>query len=223
MSKLLCIFPVDNTTSFLRPIVESLEQHLGDGFICISVYSNNQSFAECIEKVKDSAIKSIIYLGHGGDGYLQLATHEDLNLRIDTNNIIIFKNKRVFSLSCNSNKKLGSLAQKNACEIFIGFGDIPTDFTDEDNSPFPRVDSDIIEFKSIITDIICRTLIYGINNLFSFHQMGMFLKVQTNNTIQDIANSKHHTNKKWLIYSLFSFKDNMTFFGDPSHPFISSE
>ncbi len=185
--------------------------------------------------------ESIIFLGHGksdslfgasfpstcgmvSDDYLAENPHEKHLSEdfINPDNISIFKEKKIFCLTCNSADSLGELAIEAGAKVFLGFGDIPTEnhadqdirlYLDQWKSPMPDRLTKI--FKGDIQVIIKSSLLVGLNEKLSYEDVRNIIIHKTNLRIDDIL--KHHKGikrRRLLCDYLFQFKEEMTVFGN---------
>ena len=122
MSKMVCIFPQDETTDFLRPLCD----HICATFDAVEVgydisISDNQ--IEIIyNSIKDA--KTIFFLGHGTSTSLYARLNEVI--LFNQTNISLLQNKQLFLLACNSDQFINTYKLSEA----IGFGFLPTSLYD---------------------------------------------------------------------------------------------
>ncbi len=120
MSKVLCIYPVDLSTEFLKPIYDAL--------CCYEYVTGIQGDStddEFYEKLISGLVNSdtIIFLGHGCSKCLYGSR---LNVLIDDKDISTLRNKKLLILACRSVEFIERYNLKKA----YGFGFIPTSIDD---------------------------------------------------------------------------------------------
>lgn len=213
--RILIIHPYDKTTVFLDKIKTHLQHHFSDQIHYYSVKPNISSHSNCLDRISTHAKDGlIIFLGHGSSEALHGSKgkfHENVefvdpraieenpdhyyynNRFIFEENISVFKEKKVFCLSCNSNGKIADYALRNGVTCFLGFGSIPTsisEFTDAGEN----AGKDVIKMmKTELNDIVKKSLVNGINNSDSFRELLARMRFITR---QKIANTL--IKKKWM-------------------------
>lgn len=157
MSKIVCIFPKDESTEFLLPLYELLCSKGVEGWHEDTV----SNFTFTIDKFKEAEI--IIFLGHGSSGTLYGSTqHGKLSDLITSDNVKeLLGGKRCFLLSCNSIE----FCLNNNLNNSIGFGNMPTGKRDvfiamDNDASFPNLEQDDI-------DVYNNALIEALINVFN--------------------------------------------------------
>ncbi len=119
---MICVFPEDETLSFLEPIVNDLSKFI-DVF---KLTTNNKD--EIISKIESLAKDSIIiFIGHGASRCLYGAVEKgDKQIFINSSNIGILRDKNICAISCRSSEFLD--ANKSIVNNYLGFGNIPTEW-----------------------------------------------------------------------------------------------
>jgi hypothetical protein len=221
MSKILFLYPKDSTTDFLNFI---LENNLYSNEISIERPNTTiKEHQQSLENTKTSDSELVIFMGHGHNDSLHGANGSDLDIEfkafrerfINKENIEELVGKKIISLSCNSNEKIGKIAIENGVRVFVGFGYIPTDWSVEAEG-YPDITSDEIDqFRSLLVKVFSMSLNYSIIYQFTFFQFERIFKVITNKKIIELLNSDYDTND-WLLQSLYKLKDEIKVFGDGS-------
>lgn len=134
MSDVICIYPQDATTAFLRDLCD---------FIC-SIYdateigfdtSGDDDPHEAIYAEIRSA-QTIFFLGHGRSDCLYASVMDNDKL-IEEDNVTLLEGKRLFLLACDSDQFIKKYRLPNA----IGFGFLPTSKDDvERRREYHKVD-----------------------------------------------------------------------------------
>lgn len=232
MSRILCVYPQDNSTRFLDRIQNHLKEALAEEFHCYKVKPSEDSHNGCLERLRDIVDEEfVLFLGHGRSDRLYGAnTHSDYFVSpmfdyendnfINKDNIDVFRGKKVFCLSCNSADGLGKWAIEQGAKSFIGFGDIPTDneIIPEIGTKFPIL---IARFKGEITWIVKTTVSYSIRKKLNFFQMEDTIRLLTNMRMNRII-LRHRglRHRRILADYLYQFKQNMKLFGNGNEPIV---
>ena len=152
MMKILCIYPVDETTEFLRPIYEMLAVTKSFSGVTLDAKEDViQAVKNCDE---DTAI---IFLGHGASHCLYGRKKSHLIKEADCR---IFDGKKVFLLACRS----AEFIERNmtaSLKEYVGFGNMPTEWeeiiAERDNNAYayPDINEDAIRsYQIILTDVV---------------------------------------------------------------------
>jgi len=231
MSKIFAIYPTDEreSTQFLNKINVYLKEKLNDGWYCYKIGFNDDDHINCLKQAKENSAKFILFMGHGkSDCLFGSCTKENTDFIspdaereieqyykneqfIDENNIENFKNKVFFSFSCNSNAKraIASKAVEKGVFCFVGFGDIPTDYTEKGDFP-PKA---IAVYKGVITKIIKESLYISIINNYWVERLVDLIKICTYKEIQKLLQTENR-HKKIIIEKLLLFKNEIKIFGN---------
>ena len=178
MTKIFAIYPTDKqqSTAFLNKINTYFKRKIDTDWYCYEIKFTDDDHKRCLNEVANSSAKFILFMGHGRSDCLfgscakesnDFVSSEAMQYNeivyknenfINSDNLYLFKDKILFSFSCNSNRKdknsLGWKAIENEVRCFIGFGDIPTDYIEKNNFPIKA----IAHYKSLIIKIIRRLL-----------------------------------------------------------------
>jgi hypothetical protein len=234
MSKIFAIYPTDKkeTTTFLNRINSYLNRKLDADWHCYKIKFDDNDHNNCIINAKDSAAKFILFMGHGRSDCLYGSCAKNSNefvsqdvLRenkefyrnenfIHAKNIALFNGKIFFSFSCNSNENrtqsIGRKAIENGVLSFIGFGDIATDYIEEDKFP-PKA---IALFKGLITKIIKESIFISISNNYTVDRLVSLIKILTDKEIQKLLLTTNHRHKKVICNKLYNFKNEIEILGN---------
>lgn len=231
MSKIFAIYPTDEreSTQFLNKINTYLTRNLGRSWHCYKIRFNDDDHANCLKQARESPAKFILFMGHGrsdclygsctkensdfisSDAEREVEQYYKNERFIDETNIENFSNKIFFSFSCNSNRTraIGKKAIKKGILCFVGFGDIPTDYTEEDNF----LPDAIAIFKGLITKIIKESLCVAVINNYTVYRLVDLIKINTYKEIQKLLHTKNR-HKKIIVEKLLLFKNEIVVFGN---------
>ena len=213
MSKLICIYPEDNTTDFLLPIyaqLETMPDFAGYRFDT-NDSSKTKNLFDALYQLEDDAI--VFFLGHGASNKLYGSVGDDGEKQtlFDKTNIECIKKKNVVGIACRSKEFAHNFILNH-----IGFGDITSDYSEvlaERNIGNPDYmewasEEDIFnfqnEFVGAITDAIklseCGTLlsIYGM------------IKFCFNKRIASLLVDKQLPNYRHIADMLYEINDEMS-------------
>lgn len=232
MSKIFAIFPIDKSsnTTFLNRIHTFLTSNLESDWHCYKVHFSNEEHEYCIKQ--SSGSRFIFFMGHGGETKLHgacavygempvdvVASSENANffnkeVFIDASNIAAFKGKVFFCFSCNSNrnssKSLARLAIEAGVITFVGFGNIPTDYEEQEN--FSK--RCIAIYKGKIVKIIKYALYYAFTSEQTVEGLVQIIKLLTSKEIQSLRMHKPFHGEKEVVEQLYKFKNEIKIFGD---------
>lgn len=202
----LCIYPQEDSTSFLKPIADKLQ---GLGF---DVYDGCTGDEEYARSILDSILgyDNIVFLGHGSSEAL---SGSNLTPFIKKDNVKLLQGKRLFLLACNSKEFISSYSLTDA----IGFDIIPTGETDlftildQDYSYFENVpdDNDLEWFRSAIVRIMVNSFSDGdMNNmLLLYNRVKMYTNLERYACIRECKK----LNYRDILKMLYDFKDCMVY------------
>jgi hypothetical protein len=248
MSKsVLIIHPKDKTTSFLDRIKGFLVRgEFQDLITHFNVQLNMKSHSDCLKSLLNTPDEGlIIFLGHGTENKLYGAKgyggnqHSNVLLSaensescfdnenfIDSSNISVFKNKKIFCLSCNSNDNIGKEAERKGVSAFLGFGALPTSI-EELQKDYPGIvfgiskSTIILEFKTELNYIIKKSITYSIDNNFNFEQLVDIIKFITNQRINYfLINRKKLKERKIIVDLLYGLKKGIVVYGNKKEKLI---
>jgi hypothetical protein len=234
MSKIFAIYPIDKkeSTKFLNRINTYLKRNLNDDWHCFKIRFNDNAHTDCVNSAKNNTAKFILFMGHGRSDCLYGSCAKDSSELpnsdevwkveqyykneqfIDENNVNSFANKIFFSFSCNSNenktKSIGRKAIENGVLSFIGFGDITTDYIEENG--FPK--KAIAVYKGLLTKIIKKSLYVSIVDNYTVDRLVDLMKILTDKEIQNLILSSKNRHKDVIIDRLYAFKSEIKILGN---------
>ena len=123
MSKIVCIYPQDDTTDFLRPLCDHICTTFKAEEVDYDTSGGNSQIEIIHNNIKDA--KTIFFLGHGESTCLYASIINGTKL-FNKDNISLLKDKQLFLLACNSDQFINTYKLSEA----IGFGFLPTSLRD---------------------------------------------------------------------------------------------
>lgn len=207
MSKIVCIYPQDATTYFLRPLCD----HICETFEAVEVGYDTSADDDPMEfifnKIKDA--ETIFFLGHGMSTCLYASILDNVEL-FHKDNISLLEGKRLFLLSCNSNQFITKFNLSDA----IGFGFLPT--SEEDIERTKQYHKLYISMTCIL-DVECfkTALVQCLTNTLSEETMNDFyllkerLLFNTSKEIVDCLVNKKSTNYRIVADELYYLYKDM--------------
>ncbi len=232
---ILIIHPYDKTTTFLDRIKNHLQYNFKKDVHYFSIKPNETSHDICIDNIRNLSPKGfIIFIGHGrsdklygskGDDYSSFISSIPLSEIseqyyyndnfINETNVQVFKEKKVFCLTCNSNDKIGKLAVERGARAFLGFGDIPTSLFEFEEKGV-KVGENVISFmKTELNYIIKTALEYCIKKNSSFEDLQNIITFLANQRITSILiNQKSFKERYILTDYLYYLKKEIIIYGD---------
>lgn len=242
---LFIIHPKDSTTTFLNKIKKHISICFPEDAHFFDIQTNDKSHQECIEAIKVHQSNGlIIFLGHGtsyklygskGSGSVygnEIIQAESPSLIYDNNNFInfsnidVFANKKIISLSCNSNGKIGKEALMKGAKVFLGFGDLPTSIDEledlgEKSESGTSLKSIVKNLKSELNYIIKKSLEIGIRNSLNFNQLCDLIKFITNQRITYfLIDCKTFNERRIIANHLYDIKKGIIIYGDGKEKLI---
>jgi len=233
---ILIINPYDASTQFLTNIHIGLKAHFNDRLQYFEIKLNEGHHQECLDRIKHLSNDSlIIFMGHGssialhgskGDefspnvGWEEIAEFPELYFYkesfISKSNIEVFKTKKVFCLSCNSNKEIANQAFENGVKTFFGFGNIPSSKEEFIIEGETLADDDLVsKMKSELSFVITTSLTYCMLKGFSFKKLKNVIEFSINKKIAEyLIENKDYDGRYILANYLFRLKKGMMIFGD---------
>lgn len=160
MSKIVCVFPSDNTTEFLEPIEDTLKKQ---GAVIVRGDTSQESHRnEIIDRLKGLTEQDIfVFMGHGASDRLYGTPHgEDPQSLFGREALSLPQCSGSLFISCKSSEFV-SKKGVNA----IGFGEIPATWREmlklrnEDQSCYSGVDENtILEYQNSFVKALCKAL-----------------------------------------------------------------
>ena len=154
MNKVLCIFPQEQTTSFLQPVYEMLVRMGAEGFNHNTVESDEDLQSILHAQINESDF--VIVLCHGCSTCLYGTQGEsgfdgnELLSGVDLNQL---KDKKLMLFSCNS----AELAKKNKYTSSVVFGLIPSTIYETQNAEFHKLPMKELDERDI--EVIQQSLV----------------------------------------------------------------
>lgn len=220
MNKVLIIYPCDSSTDFLQEIITKVAEFME--VVIERPETTVDGHEKCIRIIQETDIKLIIFMGHGQSDKFLGANSNDISTEytkyreqgfINCDNLNIFKDKKIIAISCDSNQKIAKMAVEKGAEVFVGFGNIPTDWIIE-VAEFSHLNIEDVEgFNETLVKVISTSITYSIHHNFTFSQFEKLFKVIVNKEIKEIVASGIPCNS-WIVQSLYRLKDEIKVFGD---------
>jgi hypothetical protein len=218
-NKILIVFPVDNTTSFLEAIIMHLYKVVHSSNIIVFKEESNLDLRNKLMKgFNEIDFNTILYLGHGNSDNLGSVSneHNPNSFLLTKEDLQIFSNKNFISLSCNSNELIKKIKHHEDRES-IGFGDLPTGWPDitsvrqyEQNAYSGITDEIINQFKDCIVSIMKYSLADYLNKGETIPQFYNSLVLRINKKISDFYKADYRRNMI-LNEILYSMKHEMRY------------
>lgn len=216
MNELICIYPEDETTDFLLPIYEQLEQlpnFTGYRFNTITSPQRDELFNQ-----QNSGQNSILFfLGHGASNKLYGSVNEkgEKDELFDKSKIKYIKNINFVCIACRSKE-----FARNKFQNYIGFGDITSDFseikagrfTDGSDSMNWAGEEDINNFRAEFTSAISDAI--KLSKCSSLHLIYKMMRLCFNKHIADLLMNRNMSNYRHIADMLFDVLNEMEFFSD---------
>ncbi len=210
MNDILCIYPKDATTEFLRPVYNAIcaKPHV------VGLELDTIEDDDFLEKLSDHLAKAgvVLFLGHGSSRCLY-GTNLNPLIEDKMGNIEDLRNKSLILFACKSAEFIKNYHFQNS----LGFGFVPTSLDDARDGVLHSVnlrniDSSCLDmFRQAIVRIWQRTLtevsleqLTTISNVFSFY---------TNCEIVDtLLHNKETPDFKILADMLYYLKEDMKYY-----------
>ena len=125
MKDVICIYPEDITTAFLRPLCDFICSTFGATEIGFDTSGDDDPHEAIYAGIRNA--QTIFFLGHGRSDCLYASVIDNDKL-IDENNVSLLEGKQLFLLACDSDQFIKKYNLSNA----IGFGFLPTSKYDVD-------------------------------------------------------------------------------------------
>lgn len=212
MSKMLCIYPKDQTTEFLQPIYNLLVEK----FHAVGLIGDPTDDDEYLEKLEHLVKESdlIVFLGHGTSRELYGYNFNPIVCE-ENSNINWFKDKNLLLFSCYSADFLKRYNLTNS----VGFNVIPTSLIDVEARKFHNCDLsflkevDLFNVRDKIVNIWKRTL-FDITdfNLDTFQiNFNFNINIEIVDILINMKKDKHHATIADILYYI---KEDMTYLED---------
>lgn len=208
MSKILCIFPQDQTTSFLEPIYDELCQRY-DATGLMGDPAEDDDYLEKLAELAQEA-ETIVFLGHGSSGVLYGINFNMLICK-ENGNIDLLRHKHLILFACHSL----DFIKRHGLISALGFGEIPTSDYDIANGKLHGLSikdlnsSDVEYIKTAIVRIWKNSLAEAnITDRNCFHQAFSF---QTIKEIVKCLTTCESRNFRLIADVLYYLKTDMVF------------
>lgn len=214
MSKLMCIYPIDETTDFLLPIYEQLE--LLPDFVGYRFDTNDSSKTKNLYDVLLQITENdfVIFLGHGASDKLYGSVGEN------GEKLTLFDKR--YSESINKANFVGVACRSKDFAVkclpnYIGFGDITSDYAEvmaERNIGDPNYlewvsEEDIINFQNEFVGAIAEAVkLSECNDLYSLYRM---MKLSFNKRIASLLVNRHLQKYRHIADMLYDINDEIAF------------
>lgn len=214
MSKLICIYPEDNTTDFLLPIyaqLETMPDFAGYRFDT-NDSSKTKNLFDALYQLEDDAF--VFFLGHGASNKLYGSVGDDGEKQtlFDKTNIECIKKKNVVSIACRSKE-----FAHNCILNHIGFGDITSDYSEvlaERNIGDPDYlewasEEDMTNFRNEFVGAIADAV--KLSECRSLQSIYRMMKLCFNKRIALLLVNRHIPNNRQVADMLYGINDEMLF------------
>lgn len=206
MRKIVCIYPQDFTTIFLKQLCDHICATFDADELGYDTTGDDDPLDHIYNKVKNA--NTIFFLGHGMSTCLYASTLSNVEL-FNQNNISLLKGKKLFLLACDSNQFIINLNLTNA----IGFGFLPTSEEDVRHRRFHKIDIS----STGILDVECfnKALIQSLTKSLSketmndFHLFKERFKFSVSKEIVDCLINKKCTNYRVVADELYYLYKDM--------------
>jgi len=142
MIALLIAPDFDEATHYTKKWIQEVKKELVNQDYQL-IYLTDEVKREKVENIiKVHNPDLIVFYNHGNEDAWYGSSTEKI---IDLDNVDLLKNKEVYTLSCLSAKKLGVEAFKKGCKVFIGYKDVFSFNTDEEDLFKEAANSGIIK------------------------------------------------------------------------------
>jgi len=206
MSKVLCIFPKDETTEFLEPLFDDICK----SFFAVPLLGDPQDDDDYLDKLEELAGKSdtIVFLGHGSSEVLYGVKYNEL---IHAYNVDLLRDKNLVLFACNS---IGFI-QKYGLTHALGFGIVPTSDYDAETGKLHSLNlkvltqPDIAYIQQTIVRIWQKTLAEA--NLSDVRRFYAVFSYYTNVEIVSCLRNRSQQNFRLIADILYYLKDDMDY------------
>lgn len=158
MSDVICIYPQDFSTDFLRPLCDFICSTFGATEIGFDTSGDDDPHEAIYAGIRNA--QTIFFLGHGRSDCL-FASIIDNDKLIEKSNVSSLKGKQLFLLACDSDQFIKNYGLSNA----IGFGFLPTSKDDVDRrKKYHKVDisgttrQDVVCFNVALVNSLIKSL-----------------------------------------------------------------
>lgn len=215
MNKLVCIFPEDETTFFLKPLYNLLKSSENIDCYSFNTYEDevlNMKLKSELEELEKESF--FIFLGHGASHSVYGSPIKDSRTTFLTKEEIDKYECQLCFISCRSADLLNKKGNS------IGFGNIPTDYEmdvlamrEHDVNYLSGINvNDIENFKKIFIEVLRSSFILW----FSFKELSLFklnsfFRLFINKKICELLLSKDVNNYRGIANILYELKEELSF------------
>jgi hypothetical protein len=182
----------------------------------------------------------IIFLGHGrsdalygskADGCYSIVTDAEKrefpdrfyyndNFISQSNNIEIFRNKKVFCLACESRGRIADLAIMHGATSYLGFGKIPTSESEFEKGT-RDISSIVAKMKGELNEIIKKSLVYAIQKQFTFEELRHLIQFISRQKLVAILKHKAYPQRILLAETIYDILSEVTVKGNKNVRLLS--
>ena len=223
-SNIICIYPEDETTNFLLPIYECLNNL--PNFVG---YRNNTTSPDNTRQIVDALTKAdlssiVVFLGHGASSklYGSIYPNGTKHVLLDDSHIELFSNFNTICVSCRSAEYL-----KESSGTYIGFGDITSDFSEViATRQFEDADylnwaseEDIHMFRTLLVEALVKAINYTkCSNISSIFRI---TELYINKTITQLLLDKKIPNYRHIANMFYNLLEDMVCVLNDKHVYSS--
>lgn len=193
MSKVLCIYPAESNTEFLRPVFDYL---CTKNDVCgIDRSVTEDDYFDVLEEQLTEA-ELVLFMGHGSSKVL---FGENNNELFSKYNIDLLKNKKLILFACRTSDFSKTYNLKNA----VGFGFIPSSEEDVHNGTLHHLDIEKLDFFDVksLRASLCNILLNTVkeSNLLNLDEFVSCFAFNTNVEIVRYLTTKKETSKNYRL------------------------
>lgn len=221
-SNIICIYPSDQTTDFLSPIVKVLELY---GASIFRLQPNDCPYNDIKRRIYESESGTLVFfLGHGADNRLYGAmVNGSKDIFVNSTENGIFNDKNIVLLACKSNDFIQSYLTKKRTQYpplnAIGFGILPTDWNDViaerdgDAMAFNGIiEQDIDYFRTTLVQIFSSTIKYILDKGFSVKKFYTHIKLRLNKEIATLLTERQKMHYSEIAALFHRVKEEVYFY-----------
>ena len=209
MSKIVCIYPQDDTTDFLRPLCDHICATFDAVETGYDIYGGDSQIENIHNNIKDA--KTIFFLGHGDSTCLYASIINGTQL-FNKDNVALLEGKQLFLLACNSDQFINTYKLSDA----IGFGFLPTSLHDARRVRklhSMRIENlkenDIDSYNTALVNALINTLSGA--TMEDYHLFAERLKFSTCEKIAKILLQRETPNYRIVADALYYFYKDVIF------------
>ncbi len=218
MLDLLILYPKDETTDFLIPIIDSIQSVVDLKVEIIRTAPTELAYQETIQQIKNTSLDiPILFLGHGHSRMLYgglMKNYSKEPLITISKNTDLLTGRSMILLACRSADFIREIEQELICGI--GFGDMPTDMDDiigirefEPDAYKGVAAETIMKYREILVNSFVNSMNFALKTKKPIRSLQLGLRLRINKAISNTLIS-NRTDKKVLGYLLFDLKKEMT-------------